>query len=592
MFLKKGRAMELTVNKSPLPQAIGLLIALGALGHSAAIAQVQPDAGSLMTIPAAPITAPPKAPVFEIQQDVRPALVMPGGVKVKVNRFIVTGNTAYPSTELEDLLSLQVNKELDLAGLDRAASLISRYYRNQGYFVARAYLPAQEVASGNIEITVIEGRLGGVKFTPTGTTRLLDTVAQGIVAEASPIGSPIKDTGIERGLMLLNDLPGVEVKSTLVPGTSVGTSDLVVETTQGALLGGAVDVDNFGNRFTGTNRLGGTLNVNDPSGSGDQVILRAMTSQLGQGANDGGLRYFRAAYSLPVGSAGTKLGVAYTGMNYTLGQDFAALNASGNSAIGGLFAVHPFVRSRNANLYGMATYDIKRIRDSQNGINVADKGVSVLALGFSGDMRDGYGGGGMTAGSVTLSGGNLNLDNVNFKANDDLTAKTGGSYSKLAYSLTRLQRLTDDWSLYTAFSGQAANKNLDSSEKFVLGGMGVRAYAQGEAAGDEGQMINLEARYNVPGFKLQLTGFLDTGRVNLHKSTWNGWQPVGLPNFPNSYNLAGYGLGVNFSEESDYSIRASVAWKSGSNPGASAAGLDSDNNNTSPRLWLQATKQF
>ena len=597
MFLKKGHPMESTLNKSPLSRAIGLLIALGALGSSAAFAQVQPqfnqpDAGSLMTIPAAPMTAPPKAPVFEIQQDVRPALVVPGGVKVKVNSFKVTGNTAYPSAELENLLSLQVGKELDLAGLDEAAGLISQYYRNHGYFVARAYLPAQEVASGNIEISVIEGRLGAVKLERKGDVRLKDEVAQGIVADSAPIGSPIKDTRIERGLMLLNDLPGVEVKSTLVPGASVGTSDLVVETTQGSLLSGAVDADNFGNKFTGAARVGGTVNINDPSGRGDQVILRGMASGLGGASNDGGMRYFRAAYSLPVGTAGTKLGVAYTGMNYTLGQDFAALNANGTSAIGSLFAVHPIIRSRNANFFATANFDNKRIQDNQNGINTADKGINVLALGLSGDSRDGYGGGGMTSGSLTVSGGNITLDNANFNANDAITAQTAGSYGKLAYGLTRLQRVDDDWSLYAAFSGQAANKNLDSSEKFVLGGMGVRAYPQGEAAGDEGQLINLEARYNVPGLKLQLTGFFDMGRVNLHKNTWNGWQPVGLPNFPNSYNLAGFGLGANFYEESNYTLRASLAWKLGSNPGASAVGLDSDNNNTSPRLWLQATKQF
>lgn len=584
--------MESTLNKSTLSQAIGLLIALGAFGLNPALAQVQPDAGSLMTTPAAPMTAPPKAPVFEIQQDVRPVLVVPGGVKVKVNGFKVTGNTAYPSAELEGLLSMQVGKELDLAGLDEAASLISQYYRNQGYFVARAYLPAQEVASGNIEISVIEGRLGAVKLERKGETRLMDEVAQGIVADASPIGSPIKDRSIERGLMLLNDLPGVEVKSTLVPGASVGTSDLVVETTQGPLINGAVDADNFGNRFTGATRVGGTVNINDPSGRGDQVILRGMASGLGGANGDGGMRYFRGAYSLPVGTAGTKLGVAYTGMNYTLGQDFAALNANGTSSIGSLFAVHPFVRSRNANLYGTASFDNKRIQDNQNGINTADKGINVLALGLSGDSRDGYGGGGMTSGSLTVSGGNITLDNANFNANDAITAQTSGSYGKLTYGLTRLQRVDDDWSMYAAFSGQAANKNLDSSEKFVLGGMGVRAYPQGEAAGDEGQLLNLEARYNVPGLKLQLTGFFDMGRVNLHKNTWTGWQPVGLPGFPNSYNLAGFGLGANFYEESNYTIRASLAWKIGSNPGASATGLDSDNNNTSPRLWLQATKQF
>lgn len=592
MFLKEGHPMESTLNKSALSQAIGLLIALGALGSSAAFAQVQPDAGSLMTIPAAPMTAPPKAPVFEIQQDVRPALVVPGGVKVKVNGFKVTGNTAYPSAELENLLSLQVGKELDLAGLDEAASLISQYYRNHGYFVARAYLPAQEVASGNIEISVIEGRLGAVKLERKGETRLMAEVAQGIVADSAPIGSPIKDTNIERGLMLLNDLPGVEVKSTLVPGASVGTSDLVVETTQGALLNGSVDADNYGNKFTGAARVGGTVNINDPSGRGDQVILRGMASGLGGSSNDGGMRYFRGAYSLPVGTAGTKLGVAYTGMNYTLGQDFAALNANGTSSIGSLFAVHPILRSRNANFFATANFDSKRIKDNQNGINTADKGVNVFSLGLSGDSRDGYGGGGMTSGSLTVSGGNITLDNANFNANDAITAQTSGGYGKLAYGLTRLQRVDDDWALYVAFSGQAANKNLDSSEKFVLGGMGVRAYPQGEAAGDEGQLLNLEARYNVPGLKLQLTGFFDVGRVTLHKNTWNGWQPVGLPNFSNSYNLAGYGVGANFYEESSFTIRASLAWKLGTNPGASAMGLDSDNNNTSPRLWLQATKQF
>ena len=589
MFLKESRSMHANMNKSHLAQAIATIIAMGA---TAALAQVQPDAGSLMTTPAAPMTAPSKPPVFEVQQDLRAPLVVPGGAKVKVTAFKVTGNTAFASSDLENLLSMQVGKELDLAGLDEAASLISQYYRNQGYFVARAYLPAQEVASGKIEISVIEGRLGAIKMDRKGDTRLSDELAQGIVAASAPIGSPIQDRSIERGLMLLNDLPGVEVKSTLVPGTSVGTSDLVVETTQGALISGAVDVDNFGNKFTGATRVGGTVNINDPWGRGDQFILRGLASGIGAASGDGGLRYFRGAYSLPVGVAGTKLGVAYTGMNYTLGQDFAALNANGNSAIGSLFAVHPFVRSRNANLFGTATFDSKRIQDNQNGINVADKGISVMALGISGDMRDGVGGGGMTNGSITLSGGNLNLDNANFKANDAITAQTSGGYGKMAYGLTRLQRVADDWALYAAFSGQAASKNLDSSEKFVLGGMGVRAYPQGEAAGDEGQMFNLEARYNVPGLKLQLTGFFDMGRVVLHKTTWNGWQPVGLPGFPNSYNLAGYGLGANFYEESNYTIRASVAWKLGNNPGASATGLDSDNANTSPRVWLQATKQF
>ena len=45
-------------------------------------------------------------------------------------------------------------------------------------------------------------------------------------------------------------------------------------------------------------------------------------------------------------------------------------------------------------------------------------------------------------------------------------------------------------------SMQLANKNLDSSEKFTLGGIGgVRAYPSGEASGDEGRKISFDLKY-------------------------------------------------------------------------------------------------
>ena len=59
----------------------------------------------------------------------------------------------------------------------------------------------------------------------------------------------------------------------------------------------------------------------------------------------------------------------------------------------------------------------------------------------------------------------------------------------------RLQGVTDTLSLYAAFNGQVASKNLDNSEKMGLGGpAGVRAYPTGEAYGDQGYILNLEAR--------------------------------------------------------------------------------------------------
>lgn len=544
-----------------------------------------------MQTPAAPPAAPAKSLTLEVQQELRPALVAPGGVKVKVASFKISGNTVFDEVTLKALLSDLVGKELDLSGLDEAAGTISRYYRQRGYFVARAYLPAQEIASGNLEIAVIEGRLGAIKFNLSGKTRLAERRAQELVAGAAPVGAPIREQNIERGLMLLNDMPGVEVKSTLVPGATPGTSDLLIEPTKGALLTGSVDADNYGNKYTGVARAGATVNVNNPSGIGDQLVVRGMST-------GSGMRYGRLAYSLPVGNLGTKLGLAYSNMNYKLGGDFAPLNASGQSSVGSIFAVHPLIRSRNRNVYVSATYDVKRLTDEQSNRNVTDKGINVFSTGLSGDMRDALGGGGITSAGFTFTRGSLDVGgNANYAANDALTAQTDGSYSKLSYNFSRLQRIDDYWSFYVGFSGQNAGsrKNLDSSEKFVLGGLGVRAYPQGEAAGDSGSLLNLEARYNLPGFgfgNLQLVGFIDTGRVTLHNATWAGWQPVGRPNFPNTYSLSGAGIGLNLYKEADFSVRTSLAWKLGNNPGADALGRDSDSKGSSVRFWLQATKQF
>ena len=569
---------------SRLSQSLGLSFVLIA---TSALAQVtRPDAGSLMQ-PAAPPAAPAKPVPLDVQREVRPARATPGGVKVKVASFKISGNTVFDEAILKALLSDLVGKELDLADLYQAAGTISQYYRQRGYPVASAYLPAQEIASGDLEIAVVEGRLGTIKFARIGETRLAEWRAQELVAGAHFLGAPIRAQNIERGLMLLNDLPGVEVKSTLVPGATPGTSELMVELTEGALITGSVDADNYGNKYTGAVRAGTTVNINNPSGSGDQIIVRGMTGGAG-------MRYDRLAYNLPVGNLGTKLGLAYASTNYKLGGDFALLNASGGSTGASIFAVHPFIRSLNTNVYVTTTYDHKRLTDLLSNSNVADKSIKVFSIGLSGDIRNAVGGGGLSTAGLTLSRGELNLGN--FPGNDPETARTDGSYSKLSYNFSLLQRIDDSWSFYAGFSGQIAKKNLDSAEKFVLGGMGVRAYPQGEAAGDSGRLINVEVRRNLPGFEFgnfQLVGFIDIGLVTLHSDPWSGWQPVGRPNFPDSYSISGAGIGLNLYKAADFSLRSSLAWP-GNNPSADALGRDSDGteSKTSVRFWLQVTKYF
>ena len=181
-------------------------------------------------------------------------------------------------------------------------------------------------------------------------------------------------------------------------------------------------------------------------------------------------------------------------------------------------------------------------------------------------------------------------------AADQSGPRVQGAYNKLGYKLARLQRLSGNWSLFAALNGQLADKNLDSSEKFILGGItGVRAYPSGEGRGDTGWVTNVELRYDIAGNPAfgnwQLIAFFDTGRVEQNKSAWAGWN-AGNPSQPNSYRLSGSGLGVNLIKEGSHVMRVIYAHKAGSNPGRSAAGLDSDGMEDSSRIWLQAMVYF
>ena len=129
-------------------------------------------------------------------------------------------------------------------------------------------------------------------------------------------------------------------------------------------------------------------------------------------------------------------------------------------------------------------------------------------------------------------------------------------------------------------NGQQASKNLDSSEKFVLGGInGVRAYPQGEASGDEGYKATLELRYNLMA-NLQGAVFYDMGEIAVNKA------PFAVA-ASNNRSLSGAGIGLQGSV-GRVQLKASVAWRTDGGTvvsiPASAAQM--------PTVWVQGVVGF
>ncbi len=552
-----------------------------------AFSQTLPDAGRLLEDSRKDGTRlPPRRDALPgFTEPVKPALKAPASLQVRVSGFRISGLTAIPEEEIKAVLVPFTGKVLGLAQLEAAADAVTRLYRSRGFFLARAYLPQQDIRDGIVEIAVLEGRLGQVRVKTAGSARLLQAVAERTIASRQQPGSLVEESGLERSLLLLNDLPGVIAQSSLSPGATVGTTDLGVEISEGGLVSGSVDLDSYGNRFTGEARLGAQINLLDPSGYGDAATLRAQASS--------GLASVRGANTLPIGADGFSLTVSGSALRYELCCDFAPLRAKGTAAELRLNASYPLIRSRSGNLYLSGGYAAKALFNETIAGTTSDRTVRNASMGVSGDRRDAFGGGGLNSAATGVTSGKANLNGfAPDRAADDVTARTQGSFSKINYTLARLQRITDSVNLFANFTGQLANKNLDSAEKFSLGGpYGVRGYPTGESVGDEGQLLNAELRWEFRP-RWQLAGFIDHGRIRLHRNEWANWQG-GNTIISNQYSLSSAGVTLGYTRPGDFALRAMWAQPLGSNPGRDpASGNDSDNRHQGNRLWLQAVNQF
>lgn len=531
-----------------------------------------PDAGR-MTQELNPSAALPKnPPALDIEAQPSPTYNTNDASTVVVNQLHINGISRFGEAELIMLTGFEPGSAYSLADLHQMANKIQGYYRRNGYFLARAYLPAQDNADQSVTIAVIEAQYG--KLVLRNTSTLSAPVIHSRLRRLQS-GSIIAKADLERSVLLLNDIPGVVLKSTLALGETTGTADLIIDVSDDRRFTGSIDFDNNGNRFTGANRLGGSMNVNNPTGHGDLAALRALSSFSG-------LDMAQVAYQIPVQDG--QVGVSYSSTHYALGQDFASLNAHGTAIVASLYSSYPFIRSRELNLTGRMSYGEKKLQDRiDSNFTATDKKTAVWTIGSTGDSLDGYAGGGMNTFALNYSVGQLNIQTPAAFFVDNITAHTQGNYQKFDFNASRLQALDALTSFYVALSGQFASKNLDTSEKFMLGGSsGVRAYPQGEAPGDEGYLLNLEMRRQLPKpdrlpGDIQLIGLIDSGSAMLNKHAWAAGQ--------NHRNLSGAGLGVNWGKRDDFAFKFEYAWKLGNEK----ATADTDRNG---RLWLQGMKYF
>lgn len=518
---------------------------------------VPPTPGSVQDTLELKKPSPPAAAPEVILPVQEKAAADPNAPRFLVNAIRFSGNTIFSQEQLQDLVKEHLGKPLNLYDLNWIAEKITQFYRNHGYALARAVVPAQKVESGVVRIEIIEGKIG--KVSVEGNQKYPATL---IAAQTARLrdGKPATAAGMERSLLLINDLPGVSAQAVIQPGAEYGTADMVVQVEEKALAGG-LGLNNHGRKEVGEIRLDGDLVVNNPFGIGDQLSLRALYSQ------DGLLKYGRVGYSLPINDDGTRLGFSYADVSYDVHGNFTALGLDGEARTTEINLSHPYIRSRTENLILGLGLRENEARQRALSTEISHTHISLMnaSLLYSRIHED-----------ISLTNAGLTFTS-NFKNNPD-GLRQDAVQAKLEADINHLRALAAEWDLYLRGDLALSADTLPDTEKFSLGGPGnVRGYPAAEVRGDQGMLATVEVRrrFAISGTPAVFAIFADAGKVD-HKNPAAG--------VSGSESLSSIGLGLSFFPHKQFSAKVEYAQPTGSR-------TVSDDRN-SGRWWVGMTGSF
>ncbi|NIF81461.1 ShlB/FhaC/HecB family hemolysin secretion/activation protein [Paraburkholderia sp. Cy-641] len=553
-----------------------LIAAAVSCGSVLAWGQTLPNAGSILnqTAPRDTRPAPPAgSQALPAVPQAPPPPVTAAGPSFVLKHITLKGNDTIATDVLLAPVQDRIGKETGFAGLEAIAARITQVYRERGYLLAQVVIPPQDVSAGNVELSVLEGRVGHVRLDIAAGTPIREDLLRERVAQI-PLGRPLQQHELERTMLLLSDLPGIQVSSAIEAGEEPGTVDLTISVAPAKRWTFAVDLDNFGADASGTWRLGALARLNSPFMIGDNLDLRLLGGQRGD------TLYGRVGYEAPLNAQGTRLGVAVSRLNYALGKEFASLDAQGEATVVDFTLTHPLVRTRNQSLLGRVNFEY---RDLIDNVGVVDqhnpRSLVEGSIGLSYESRDALFGGGFNSADVELLIGSLHFRSAAAEQLDasSLGRDTQGNELRATFFANRLNAVTERFSVFAGVSGQWAATTLDSSSRFLLGGPhAVRAYSPSEALVDEGFVATLEGRFAIDA-RATVFGFFDFG---------TGWYNASSrPNQgSNVITRSGVGVGAFWAAPGGFSLQGTVAWRT--------TAPDTTGDDKLPRFYVQLTKTF
>lgn len=275
-------------------------ITVGAASVLAALYALPVSADSRSAVQGSPLDAlpkpeaPPSAPMtVNIQpQAPDPALQKLLNSHLVPSHFQIAGVKALPFEQVAAQFAPLAKHDTTVAELLAAANKVTQMYREHGYPLSFAFIPAQSFENNVVAVTVVEGYVKTVKVegnAGSGDQRLK------AIAEQLQQDRPLSRATFERVAGILSLQPGVQIVANVLPPTTVdGGADMVLTVKRKPITVG-IGADY---RQPGIRGLL-TASANGLTPLGEQVTVS--TLQPGGPLHE---KYYAINYAQPIGSNG------------------------------------------------------------------------------------------------------------------------------------------------------------------------------------------------------------------------------------------------------------------------------------------------
>lgn len=222
-----------------------------------------------------------------------------------IHRIALDGATLIDPRQQQKIVRPWLGQCMDIARITKLVNIISDWYISRGYITSHAFLTEQDLRSGVLHLTILEGKLEKIAMEGAAKRELT-------MAFPGLEGHILNLRDIEQGMEQINRTRATPVQIEIQPGEKPGGSIVNLTATAEHPLLLSMSVDNSGQKSTGSGQINAGLTGNNLLGLADRWFVSGGRSSAFSNAKDA--QNIAAGVSIPYGY--TLFDYSYSWNNY------------------------------------------------------------------------------------------------------------------------------------------------------------------------------------------------------------------------------------------------------------------------------------